>query len=232
MYYINEFMSQQGNSLLQPENSYSLQWSTSYKIVNFSASYTYTDNYIAGYIYSPENGRNKIIASYKNYDKMQSLKADLNIQKNIAWWKPSLSVGIIQPFFKTTYLNQEINNNKINFYITLDQHVQFPNSYLLSVYYHYTNGGNTGIHLFKPYQTLNISLQKKLLKDRLSISINAQDIFRTLKHETETKIGNIYVHQTEDYNPWYYSLSISYKLNSIAPKYRGKSSIEDDINRL
>lgn len=231
-YYINEFMSQQGNSLLQPENSYSLQWSTSYKIVNFSASYTYTDNYIAGYIYSPENGRNKIIASYKNYDKMQSLKADLNIQKNIAWWKPSLSVGIIQPFFKTTYLNQEINNNKINFYITLDQHVQFPNSYLLSVYYHYTNGGNTGIHLFKPYQTLNISLQKKLLKDRLSISINAQDIFRTLKHETETKIGNIYVHQTEDYNPWYYSLSISYKLNSIAPKYRGKSSIEDDINRL
>ena len=49
--------------------------------------------------------------------------------------------------------------------------------------------------------------------------------------ETE-RIKNTHFQQTEDYCLWNYSISVIYRLNQIKTKYRGKTSIKQEIDRL
>lgn len=231
-YYSNEFMYQSGNPLLKPANSYIVQLSTGYKIFNFSASYTYVKDFISTDFYVSGEQQNHIVSSYTNYDKIQYLKANLTIQKNIAWWKPSLSLGVSQPFFHSEYLNEKISYNNPQIYVVANQYFQLPKSYLLSVYYYFNSGGHQGAVAFKPYHMLNMGAQKSFWDGKLSVSLQAQDIFHTMKFKETEKIKNIHFQQTEDYCLWNYSISIIYRLNQKKTKYRGKTSINQEIDRL
>ncbi|MCF2659831.1 outer membrane beta-barrel protein [Parabacteroides distasonis] len=231
-YYSNEFMYQCGNPLLKPSNSYVIQLNNGYKILNFSASYTYVKDFISADFYVPDNQRNQIVSSYANYDKIQYLKANLTIQKSIAWWKPSISLGITQPFFHSEYLGGKISYNNPQIYVVANQYFQLPKSYLISAYYYFNSGGHQGAVDFKPYQMLNIGVQKSFLDGKLSVSLQAQDIFHTMKFKETERMKNIHFRQTEDYCLWNYSISIIYRLNQIKTKYRGKTSIKQEIDRL
>lgn len=231
-YYSNEFMYQCGNPLLKPSNSYVIQLNTGYKILNFSASYTYVKDFISADFYVSGNQQNQIVSSYANYDKIQYLKANLTIQKSIAWWKPSISLGITQPFFHSEYLGEKMSYNNPQIYVVANQYFQLPKSYLISAYYYFNSGGHQGAVDFKPYQILNIGVQKSFLDGKLSVSLQAQDIFHTMKFKETERMKNIHFRQTEDYCLWNYSISIIYRLNQIKTKYRGKTSIKQEIDRL
>ncbi|OUO53920.1 hypothetical protein B5F77_04795 [Parabacteroides sp. An277] len=80
---------------------------------------------------------------------------------------------------------------------------------------------------------LNLTLRKDFFDKKLSVSLDAYDIFRTTKYKERMLTGNVAYTQTEDYNMWNYSISLIYRFNQkIKSKYRGKSTVEDDVNRL
>ncbi len=155
----------------------------------------------------------------------------MNIQKKIKWYNPSFSVGISKPYFKVEYLGQQIKYNDINYYFVLNQYIDLPKDYLLSIDYMYNNGGTRGSVKFKPYQRLNASLKKTFLKKKLEINLKANDIFKTLKYKEDQSINNIHLLQTEDFRPWSYSINIKYIFNKKKSKYRGASAT-DEMNRL
>lgn len=231
-YYQNEFMYQCGNPLLKPSISYIAQWNTGYKFFNFSAGYTYVKNHISTDFYNTGTNQSQIVCSYINHYRIEYLKANLNIHKNIAWWEPSLTLGISQPFFSFEYLNEKVSYNRPQFYALANQYFRLPCSYLLSVYYYYNSGGDQEAVRIKPYQMLNVSVQKTFLSNRLSVRLQAYDIFHTMKFKENEKIRNIHFRQTEDYCLWNYSVSVVYRLNQIKTKYRGKTSIDKEIKRL
>ena len=80
--------------------------------------------------------------------------------------------------------------------------------------------------------TIYIGVQKSFLDGKLSVSLQAQDIFHTMKFKETERMKNIHFRQTEDYCLWNYSISIIYRLNQIKTKYRGKTSIKQEIDRL
>lgn len=231
-YYMNEYMYQKGNPLLKPSKTYTLQWNSGYDFIHFSAGYTIVKDYIAMDSYTPQPSVNQIVSSFTNYDNMQYLKAELNLQKNISWWMPSFSAGVIRQFFGCEYLGKEIAYEKPQVYLVFNQYFRLPKSYMLNMYYYLNTGGDQGIVRFKPYQMLNVGLTKSFLNDKLSVSLKAQDVFHTLKFKETYSVKNISFSQTEEYSWWHYSLSIIYRLNQKKMKYRGKTSIEDEINRL
>lgn len=231
-YYANEFMYQHGNPLLKPSNSYIAQWSTGYKFLNFSASYTYMKDYITTDFYTPENNQMQIVSSFINYDKIQYIKVNLNLQKNFSWWKPSFSLGLSQPFFTAEYRGDKMSYNNPQFYLVANQYFQLPRSYMISAYYYFNSGGHQGAVHLKPFQMLNINIQKSFFNDKLSVNLQAYDIFHTMKYKETEKIKNTFFRQTEDYSLWNYSISFIYRLNQKKTKYRGKASINEEINRL
>lgn len=126
-YYSNEFMYQCGNPLLKPSNSYIIQLSTGYKIFSLSASYTYVKDFISTDFYVSNDKQNQITSSYANYDKIQYLKANLTIQKSIAWWKPSISLGITQPFFLANTLEKRFHIINRRFMLWPTNIFSYPN---------------------------------------------------------------------------------------------------------
>jgi hypothetical protein len=79
---------------------------------------------------------------------------------------------------------------------------------------------------------LNLSIQKSFLQDRLSLKFTAQDVFHKMKFEQDIRIRNVHFWQIEDHKYWNFSLSVIYRLNQLKTKYRGKSSANEQINRL
>ncbi len=233
-YYQNRYMYQHGNPLLVPSTSYILQWDSGYKFVNFSLGYTYTKDFITNDMYTIDyDGTTQIISSYANRDKVQYIKANVTIQKNIAWWRPTLSAGVNKQFFQTDYLGETINCNRPQYYLTFNQYFTLPKSTTISAYYYFNSGGDQGSLRFKPYQMLNIGIQKSFLNKRLTVRLKANDIFHTMKFKVSEYRGNIHFWQTEDYRMWNYSVSITYRLNKKKKiKYRGDESISDEIERI
>ena len=182
-----------------------------------------TLRFISTDFYVSNDKQNQIISSYANYDKIQYLKANLTIQKSIAWWKPSISLGITQPFFHSEYLGGKMSYNNPQIYVVANQYFQLPKSYLISAYYYFNSGGHQGAVDFKPYQMLNIGVQKSFLDGKLSVNLQAQDIFHTMKFKETERMKNIHFRQTEDHCLWNYSISIIYRLNQIKTKYHGKT---------
>lgn len=231
-YYSNEFMYQKGNPRLKQSNSYIAQWTSGYKFLNLSASYTYLKDYISTDFYTSQNAITQIVSSYSNYDKIQYFKANLNLQKNITWWSPSFTLGFISPFFNYEFRGEKMSYNKTQLYILVNQYFTLPASCILSVYYYFNSGGNQGAVELKPFQMLNIGIQKSFCNEKLSISVNARDLFHAMKYKETERIKNILFKQTEDYHLWNYSVSIIYRLNNRKLRYRGNTSINNELERI
>lgn len=231
-YYGNEYMYQQGNPLLKSALSHVLKWDVGYKFVNANVSYNYVHNYITTDFYMPESAPTHIVSSYRNYDNISYLRFNLSAQKKVGWWNPSLSVGLEKPFFTAEYMGESIKYNKMKAFLVTNQYVELPKGYMLLVYYYWCNGGLKDAVKIEPYQMLNVGLRKSFLKNKLSVSVNANDIFHTMKFKEVEKLSNLVFRQTEDYSLWNYSVSLKYYISPVKQKYRGKNSVQDEIQRL
>ena len=69
---------------------------------------------------------------------------------------------------------------------------------------------------------LILGVQKSLFDGKLSIGIQANDIFHTMKFKETEYIKNIHFQQIEDYCLWNYSLSVIYRLNQKKPSIAEK----------
>ena len=230
VYYSNEFMFQRGNPLLLPATSYKLAWSVGHQPFYLNVSYTYEKNHLS--TYQEEEAGNRIVSTFCNYDRIQYLKATLNLQKTFGIWHPSLTLGISQPFFKVLYRGETLAYNSPNCTATLNQQFTFKRDYQLNVYYAFYSGGDLGSVSIRPYQMLNLQLQKDFLKKRLSVSLNAYDLFRTMKFREEQREGNLHFTQTEDYQLWNFSVNLVFRFNQLKNSYRGKNTSAGDMERL
>lgn len=230
-YYSDRYVYQKGNPLLKPAASYTLQWTSSYRYLNFNLQYKYTRNLIGnGY---EDTGSNTVVHTYVNYPKGQYVIAGINLQKTFGWWSPSLSVNLMKPFFTALYRGNARNYNTPYTVFTVNQLFTFPKDYLLTIYYNLQTGGYyAGTVSFRPLQNLTMEIQKNFLNKRLNVSLKAYDIFHTVKYKESQYLNAITFQQTEDYRLWYYAMTITFRLNKDKTKYSGKSAMQDDLDRM
>jgi hypothetical protein len=231
-YYNGDYSYQIGNPSLKPAINYVAQWQSSYRFVNLSMAYEYDKNVTINNMYESASEPQVIISTYDNFNHINYFRFNLNVQKKIDLWNPILSIGLSQPFFKTTFLGKEVNHNKAKFYVSADQYFTLPAKCNFEINYYYCTGGSLGIVSIKPYQELNLSLMKSFVKDCLDVSIEANDLFHKLKFREDGYYTNIHLMQTEDYKMWNFSLCVKYSFNNRKAKYRGESAVDNDIKRL
>lgn len=230
-YYSNEFMYQHGNPQLKPTRIYQAQWNTGYKFITLTFGYMYKKDFIEAY-FDNNDKDNVIFSTYHNVDNIQNLTFMLNLQKRFGRWSPSLTLGLDQPFYKTVYMGQQIRHDSALLYCVLNQQLSLPNNYMISTYIYLNAGGNQGVVKLLPFHNFNLTLQKTFFNDKLTISLQGNDLFRGMKFREHLMINRVNLSQTENYHLWNYSFNVTYKLNSKSTKYRGKNSLGDEIKRL
>jgi len=222
-------MIQVGNPQLQPQFSHNIQALVGYKGFSAQLGYSYIKDYMNSIFQSDGN---VVINSWKNYDKAELFRANMSYTRRIGCWNTILAGGFSVPSFKIDYLGEKYNNDKMQFYAQSNNQFELPKAFILSLDYMYNNGGSMGIYKYKPYHSLSMGMQKSFMKDKLNLSFNANDIFRTMVYKYDARIGNIYFKQKEDQDERYVSFNIVYRFNNVKSKYSGTGAANEEIQRL
>lgn len=228
-YYDNQFSIQLGNPQLTSQQSHNVQTMFNYKFLNLRLTYSYIKDYIGSVLSSDEA---VIINSWKNYKHMQMFRANLNLTHTFGLWNTTLSGGISIPSFKIDFMEEHYNNNTPQCYVQSNNYFSLPGGYVIMLDYMFNNGGSIGIYKYKPYHSLNVGIQKSFFKDQLDVSLNANDLFRTMIYKYDSRIGNIRFYQKEDQDERYFSVSLIYRFNKVKAKYRGTGAANEEIKRL
>lgn len=229
VYYDNQFSLQLGNPQLMSQQSHNVQAMFSYKFLNLRLTYSYIKDYIGSVLSSDEA---VIINSWMNYKRMQMFRANLNMTHTFGIWNTTLSGGVALPSFKIDYMGEKYDNNTPQCYVQSNNYLTLPQGYIIMLDYLFNNGGSIGIYKYKPYHSLNIGIQKSFFKEKLDVSLNANDLFRTMIYKYDSRIGNIRFYQREDQDERYFSVSLIYRFNKLKVKYRGEGAANEEIKRL
>lgn len=154
----------------------------------------------------------------------------MNYSKTFNWYKPSLSVAYIQHinYLATKPKHTETLNRPVPY-------LQLQNTFVLpwldvNVNYEFTGKGYFRVFLTKERHILNLSVQKRLLHEALSVSLYWNDVFRQNISRYETCYQGLLFRQTEDQDRQIIGLTISYRFNNKQRNQKIKSS--DQLLRL
>ena len=107
-----------------------------------------------------------------------------------------------------------------------------PKGFMLNMDYTYTSLGHTQIFELTEYShRFDIALRKSFLKDALSLELRGHDLFR----EKDAAIGftDIYtIYQSNVRDRRKASLTLRYRFNSAASKYKGTGAGDQQKSRL
>jgi len=231
--YIDSLAYKIGNPLLKPTitNSFSLNF-TILKLIFVSVEYKKNIN---ERVFSAINDKiNPDFLKYTtlNIPKSEHLVFDLSYNYSGKKLSSYPSTGIDFPFVNIPYMNNIRKVRKPIWYIN------FNNDYTLNEHFTFycnlsflSKGEDQITYLGRSFNA-SAGFFVKILKKRLQISIDLNDIFNTSDMTWEDNYGNIITGQKPDYDTRYLKLSIKYLINNFKTLFNENSSIDEEINRL
>lgn len=231
--YVNRYMRQLGNPKLQPWTSYMVQYTFLYKTFMFQAGYNYIKDYMGFAPMTDEQSPAVILATMKNFNHDQMLNFMAAYHYRWGFYQPSITAALYKDFFKTEYLGQPTASNKPIIQIDWNNGFNLPGDFFFNAEYRYMSGGGAQFVQLRPTHTLNLSLQKSLLKDKLTFTLKGNDLLNKSRQRMKGGIGTVYISQEQFWDQRSVSLHVTYRFNSQNKKtYKGQSAAESEVQRL
>ena len=141
-------------------------------------------------------------------------------------------IGVNFPSLKIPYLNQQISINDPRIYIDLNNDYVVNNHISCYLNLHYQNKGQVLTTTFGRVVNLSAGVSTKLIKKRLTLNLDINDILNKTDMSWEDKYGNMIYGQVPDYDTRYIKFSVKYTFNNIVPTYKSKTSIDEELERI
>ncbi|QZT36292.1 outer membrane beta-barrel protein [Halosquirtibacter xylanolyticus] len=229
--YVNRFLVQKGNPFLLDEKIYDFNYQAMFKYFNVSVGYTLVDNPInIGFDYNNEGNYSTL--TYKNYDKYENINCAFSIMHKIGWWKPQLSIQVLQPFFSIKGQHRDNSYNKTNVLMELYNEFKLPLDYLLTLDFDYSNEQDYYVTRSAESYRINVGLRRSFFKDRLYLKLQYRDIFDMYENSSITEVDNYYMQINNERETSYLLFTAKLRFNNYQKKYRGRNVSPSDINRL
>lgn len=231
--YVNRYMRQVGNPTLQPQTTYSTQYTFLYKQLMLQASYKYIRDFI-GYIFTTDEKDPAVaIVTQRNINHSQIFIVTAAYSHKWGCYEPSLSVSFYKNLFKSEYLGKATNNGKPVAMIDWNNGLNLPGGFYLNAEYQYQSGGSIQYLTLRPTHIVNLSLQKSFLKDHLTFTLEGEDLLNKSQQRMHGGYGTVYLNQYQFSDARCASLHITWRFNSENRKsYKGQSAAESEAKRL
>lgn len=95
-----------------------------------------------------------------------------------------------------------------------------------------TTGNENNNYSYKPYFCTSLSWYKSFLKDRLSIECYLYDLFSSGDNYEKNYSGALYAEKLHINSMRNFSITLRYKFNTSASKYKGSSAGSAQRNRM
>ena len=221
-----------GNPLLRPSVRQSIDLNLTYSWLTFVAGFTRENDLFThiGRVYDEE----KEIAIFQpvNFDHQDRVYATLVASPKLDFWQPNLTLHYYQQMFDAESYGAPKKLNKPEFSFDLKNWFVVNPTMKVLVQASYTGSNHWGFMYRGSNFAVNARLQKSFLKERLSCTLYANDIFRTSK----SKMTTYYAIGLTDQDVYTYTqcvgLTLSYNFNVSRSKYKGTGAGNEERNRF
>ena len=230
--YVNKYMYDAGNPFLMPSITHNITLGTSYKWINLYVGYSHVkDDIINQTIAYSDDDPTIGLLTLQNALAYDKLVAALNINPTIGCWTPQLGLAIQKQWYEGETPWGKTKFNKPIGSFTFRNNFKLPKGFILGLNGSWTTKGyQNNIYLADDMIDVNVSLYKSFLKDKLTLQLQAYNIFNP--KQVATVYSGIRVLQNTQVMHRHISLTIRYKFNTTRSKYKGTGAGESQKNRM
>lgn len=180
VYYIDPLTSERGNPNLRPQYSTNLEMNHVVKgAYQFTLGYSETEDAFMQVF--EQNQEDRTTTTFTdNFDRTRNVnfRAIVPIQLK-EWWGTSNMVQVNYNRFKSQIGEDLLDNAQTSFMVRTQQNFSLPKGFKLEVMAMYLGPQIWGQGEIEGFGWVDAGVTKSIMKDKLAISVNATDIFRT-----------------------------------------------------
>jgi outer membrane receptor protein involved in Fe transport len=211
-----------GNPYLQP--SFTNQIKATYRYKNWVTAFTIgkeTDVMTRYPIYDPKTNVLEFLGTNLPYRNFASLEMSFPI-KIAKWWNINTQFAGYYNYEFRPYLDEIFALKIYNYEMRLNQAFSLPKGYTLNIFSNYESKTGNSLYIIKPRYTVDISVQKSWLDNKLNTKISFNNIFDSYDQRLEFRHKQI---MDTRFTHWWDTqkliLSLSYNFGSS--KYQMKN---------
>ena len=230
--YANHYMRQVGNSQLEPSKRHEFQYQASYGDLFLQASYTYVKDYITSIIEPYSDDPQTGYITWTNIDHCWNWGSFLGYRHRWGFYEPQVQAGIQQGFIKAISMGKEKSFHDPYYIFSLYNGFHLPKGWYMNLSFSYRSSGTYEYLTINSVHNFDFQLYKSFLKDRLSLSLNVNDIFNTKRYKTDGTYGNVRFQQQKWEDTRSVQLRLTYRFNQAKKQYRGENSAQEAVGRM
>ncbi|MDY0931911.1 TonB-dependent receptor domain-containing protein [Chryseobacterium sp. CFBP8996] len=211
-----------GNPYLQP--SFTNQIKATYRYKNWVTAFNIgkeTDMMTRYPIYNPETNVLEFLGTNLPYRNFASLETSFPV-KITKWWNINTQFAGYYNYEFRPYLDKVFALKIYNYEMRLNQVFSLPKGYTLNIFSNYESKTGNSLYIIKPRYTVDISVQKSWLDNKLNTKISFNNIFDSYDQRLEFRHKQI---MDTRFTHWWDTqkliLSLSYNFGSS--KYQMKN---------
>jgi iron complex outermembrane recepter protein len=222
-WYTNKYTSGEGNPLLKPQISNTVELTYGFNDVVFNTvSYSRIVNYILFYTIQNDENR-ETVQSIGNIEGNDTYAYDLFIQYGLtSWLNVSLNASASYVSYYGKIEGNEFKNEGFSYSAFANAAVALPWKMKLEAGGNYFGPRIYGIGSVKSNWLMNIALKKSFLKDKLNLTIGVNDIFHSNKSRNQIQFENQNWRLVQTGDTRRIKVSISYNFGKIKVQTREK----------
>lgn len=163
---------------------------------------------------------------------MQQLVAFLGGQFRFGIWQPKVNVGIIKQWLTIDYNGgRKSLDNPIGL-VQFQNAIHLPYDIWLNVDMQWMSAGNSDNAKVTSSSYLNAKLYKAFLKNRFSVTLEANDIFNKNMKDFTFYNKDVTIFKSNHVTCRAFLLTLQYNFNTTRDRYKGKGAGQNELNRF
>lgn len=230
--YINRFTFEGGNPYLKPEKIHSAELMASWRQFFAQLSYTRrTDPILNTTVPYADNGEIKLITK-DNFPRLPQLQFFVGGQFNLGIWYPKVNAGVIKQWLTIDYLDGLKRLDQPLMLVQFQNALHLPGDIWLNVDMQWMSEGNSDNFRADSSSYLNTKIYKAFLDNRLSITLEANDIFNRSPRDFTFYNKDVTIFKTERALGRSFSVTVQYTFNTSRDRYKGGGAGATELSRF
>ena len=235
LYYYDAISYKVGNPQLKPNVTTNVKLSYNYGDLFTSIAYNRNhDKIVELPLWTETSVDNKNIKWMPvNFNKAENIVATVIYYYSLGPVRGDVTGSFTQPFVKANYLGEEHSWNKASWYIDANAQWAFNNHSLVVFNASFDSGGTSTLFDHESSWTVNLAYILRLMKDRLNVTVAANDIFHTDRSNNWTmKYNNIRTTMDTSGDTQRLIVKLSYNFGKLKLDSSKKIASKEFLNRL
>lgn len=230
--YLNRMTYESGNPRLQPTKLHNLEYRMVWKNYFAQVAYTYFDHPIVNTTKPYSNDGEITILTYENFDKRHFMQAFMGGQFKLGIWQPRVNVGMFTQWFHIEVNGSSRSMNKPIGIMQWQNAIHLPLDIWLNVDCQFTTAGNDRNIYATSSSSINAKLYKEFCKKKLSLALEARDIFNDSRQNLTLYNNAVTLNQKKFSDMRHFMLTLQYNFNITRDRYRGTGAGNMEKKRL